>query len=158
MAINLNRTTPAAPAGGINVKWQSDVSGNVSAYVPSAASILPGINTTGLTANVGTATLLAVTATGMYRVTGYIVETTPDGVSSTLPTINITWVDADTGVSITRSITVTKTGNTAGTYDLGECSFNALTANNISYATAGYVSNTPATMTYAIHISIEKLF
>lgn len=158
MAINLNRTTPAAPAGSVNVKFQSDASGNVSGYVPGSASVLPGIDTTGLTADVATATLFAVTATGMYRVTGYIVETTPDGASSTLPTIDITWADADTSVAITRSITATKTGNTTGTYDLGTCSFNALAANNISYATNGYVSGTPATMTYAIHLTIEQLF
>lgn len=34
MAVNLNDTTPAAPAGGTNVKWQSDASSNVSAYLP----------------------------------------------------------------------------------------------------------------------------
>lgn len=158
MAINLNRTLPAAPAGSVNVKFQSDVSGNVSGYVPGSASIQPGIDTTGLTADVATATLLAVTATGMYRVTGYIVETTADGASSTLPTIDISWTDSDTGVSITRSITATQAGNTIGTYDLGECSINALTANDISYETNGYVSGTPATMTYAIHLTVEQLF
>ena len=32
--INLNDTTPAAPSGGVNVAWQEDSSGNVSAYIP----------------------------------------------------------------------------------------------------------------------------
>lgn len=36
--INLNNTTPAAPTGGFNVQWQEDSSGNVSAYVGSAAN------------------------------------------------------------------------------------------------------------------------
>ena len=36
MAINFNDTTPAAAAGGVNVKWQTDGAGNDSAYVPSA--------------------------------------------------------------------------------------------------------------------------
>lgn len=32
--INLNDTTPAAPTGAVNVGWQEDAAGNVSAYVP----------------------------------------------------------------------------------------------------------------------------
>ena len=32
--INLNDATPAAPAGGLNVKWQQDGMGNISAYLP----------------------------------------------------------------------------------------------------------------------------
>jgi len=38
MAVNFNDTTPAAPSGYINVKWQSDTSNNASAYLPVAAS------------------------------------------------------------------------------------------------------------------------
>lgn len=157
MAINLNRTTPAAPAGSVNVKWQSDVSGNVSGYVPSSASIQPGINTTGLTANVATAPLLAVTASGAYRVTGYIVETVVGSVSSVLPKITISWTDTDTSVAESKDITATQAGNTVGTFDTGSVVVNALTANNISYATSGYAS-TAAGMTYAIHLTVEKLF
>jgi hypothetical protein len=40
MAINLSNTTPAAPAGGINVLWQQDAGGDTSAYVPNAG--VPG--------------------------------------------------------------------------------------------------------------------
>lgn len=36
MSTNLNDTTPAAPAGGVNVKWQTDGSGNDSAYAPAS--------------------------------------------------------------------------------------------------------------------------
>lgn len=35
--INYNDTTPAAPVGHINVKWQKDAASNVSAYVPEAS-------------------------------------------------------------------------------------------------------------------------
>ncbi len=37
MASNFNDTTPAAPAGGVNVKWQTDGAGNDSAYVTAGA-------------------------------------------------------------------------------------------------------------------------
>lgn len=35
---NCNDTIPAAPAGRVNIKWQSDISGNVSANIPDYAS------------------------------------------------------------------------------------------------------------------------
>jgi len=37
MSINFNDTTPAAPGGSTNVKWQNDSSGNASAYVTSTS-------------------------------------------------------------------------------------------------------------------------
>lgn len=42
--INLNDTTPAAPSGKANVKWQADSSNpeNISAYMPPATATLPG--------------------------------------------------------------------------------------------------------------------
>ena len=40
MSIIFNSTTPAAPAGGENITWQTDMSGNVSGYV-SGAGVLP---------------------------------------------------------------------------------------------------------------------
>jgi hypothetical protein len=51
MASNFNDTVPAAPAGNTNVAWQTDGSGNDSAYVPtpfltvsnvSIISLIPG--------------------------------------------------------------------------------------------------------------------
>lgn len=38
MATNFSDTTPAAPTGYVNVKWQNDSSGNSSGYVPAASS------------------------------------------------------------------------------------------------------------------------
>jgi hypothetical protein len=35
---NFNDTTPAAPGGNVNVKWQTDGAGNDSAYVPTAVN------------------------------------------------------------------------------------------------------------------------
>lgn len=45
MASNFNDTLPAAPAGGVNVKWQTDGAGNDSAYVPispATTALIPG--------------------------------------------------------------------------------------------------------------------
>ena len=67
MSSNLNDTTPAAPGGNVNVKWQTDGSGNDSAYVPVYA--LPGATSStlgGVELNTdlgGTATAPTVVAT-----------------------------------------------------------------------------------------------
>jgi hypothetical protein len=42
MITNLNDTTPAAPSGKVNVKWQQDGSGNGSAYVEPCTATTPG--------------------------------------------------------------------------------------------------------------------
>lgn len=88
---------------------------------------------------------------------GYIIVTTPDGASSTLPAIVITWTDADNSVAQTLTLTPTNTGNTTATYETGAELISALTSNDISFATSGYTSGTPATMTFALHLTIESL-
>lgn len=157
MGSNLNDTTPAAPAGGVNVKWQTDGAGNDSAYVPSSAVSFPSANATAQTANIAATTLLAVTVTGRYRISGYVIVTTPDGASSTLPSIVITWTDADSSVAQSFTLTPTNAGNTTTSLQQALMIVSAVTATNIQYATTGYVSGTPATMQYALHLTIEAL-
>jgi hypothetical protein len=42
--VNFNDTTPAALAGSLNVRWQSDASGNISANVPVGwTNYTPGV-------------------------------------------------------------------------------------------------------------------
>lgn len=41
MAFNLNNLLPAAPAGGVNVKFQEDGAGNISAYTDAAPKYRP---------------------------------------------------------------------------------------------------------------------
>src|ERR1035437_3956694 len=47
--INLSDTTPAAPSGGVNVHFQEDASGNVSAYVGLASTGTPVAPVAGVT-------------------------------------------------------------------------------------------------------------
>jgi hypothetical protein len=157
MAINLNGTTPAAPAGSTNVTWQEDVSGNVSAYVSTGPTTLTPVDLTAQTANIGATTLLAATASARYLISGYIIVTTVDGVSSTMPKITITWTDPDNSAAQSFDLTATSAGNTTATIKQGVMVVSAKTATNIQYATSGYVSNTPATMQYALHLTIQKL-
>jgi hypothetical protein len=141
----------------------TDGAGNFSAYIPTPATppLSPVVETpvdlTAQDANISTTTLYAVTATGRFRIGGYIVVTTADAVSSTLPAINIGWTDADNSVAQTLALTLVNTGNSTTTYATGTEIISALTGNNITYSTTGYLSNTPSAMKYSIHLIIESL-
>lgn len=51
MASNFNDTTPAAPAGDTNVKWQTDGAGNDSAYVGPGLPVVLGVFLPGIGVN-----------------------------------------------------------------------------------------------------------
>ena len=155
MALNFNSTTPVAPAGAVNVIFQNDVSGNVTAYVGAVGSTGP-VNSTGNNNNIAPTTLLAVSVAGLYRISAYMVVTTPDGISSTLPRLILTWTDQDSGASQTATLLPTNNGNTTSTYQEDMMIVSAAVA-NIQYSTTGYASNTPNAMQYALHIRVEQM-
>lgn len=159
LASNLNNTLPAAPTNNVNVKFQTDGAGNDSAYVPISAQEFTASNVDLLTqsANIVTATLVTPAASGLYRVSAYIVVTTVDAVSSTLPSVTIGWTDAVNSTAQTLVLTPTNAGNVLTTYQQASAVIDALTAVAITYATNSYASNTPTTMKYALHLRLESL-
>lgn len=156
MAINLNGTTPAAPAGSTNVIWQSDASGNVSAYVPSTSGSSP-IDSTANTNNIPATTIITPVSGALYRVTAYMIVTVVDAVSSTLPRLIITWTDRDSLSGQTFTLLPTNNGNLLTTFQQGSMEINAIAAGNIQYQTTGYASNTPNAMTYSLRIRTEAM-
>lgn len=156
MAINLSSTTPAAPAGSTLIVWQSDASGNVSGYVPATSGSSP-INSTGLTDNVLATTILTPPSSALYRITATMIITTVDAVSSTLPSLTITWTDQDNSTGQSFVLLPTNNGNLLTTYQQSNMELSALSGGNIQYSTSGYASNTPNTMTYALRIRIEPM-
>ena len=157
MSVNLSNTTPAAPAGGTNITWQTDGSGNVSGYTQSAVELVgDGVDLTAQTANVGPNTLVT-TPSGYYRISAYIVVTTVDGASSTLPSLTITWNDKDNGQAQSFDLTPTNAGNLLTTLEQSDMVVSAGSSASIDYETSGYASGTPATMQYAVHIRVEQL-
>jgi hypothetical protein len=159
MASNFNNTLPVAPSGSINVKFQTDGSGNDSAYVPASAQelVVSNLDLTGQSANITTTTLFTPSASGIYRISSYIIVTTVDGASSTLPSVTIGWTDTDNSTAQTLVITPTNAGNLLTTYQQATAVIDAKTAIAVTYATGSYASGTPATMKYALHIRIESL-
>jgi hypothetical protein len=156
MALNFNATTPAAPSGSTNVTWQNDASGNVSAYVASTGGINP-VNATGATDNITAATATTPTTAGLYRVTAYMIVTSPDAVSSTLPALTISWTDWDNTTPQSFVLLPTNNGNTTVTFQEDSMVVSSTSAVPIQYATSGYASNTPNSMAYALHIRIEAM-
>jgi hypothetical protein len=161
MATNFNDTTPAAPSNGVNVKWQTDGSGNNSAYLPATTQELVSANLdlTAQNANITTATLYTPSASGLYRISAYIIVTTvasTGAATSTLPSVTIGWTDKDNSTAQTLVLTPTNAGNLLTTYQQASCVIDALTAVAITYATGSYASNTASQMQYALHIRIEE--
>lgn len=98
---------------------------------------------------------------GTYRGSCYVILTTADGASSTLPSCNITFTDADTGNAHTATaLTATSTANTVDTVGAGGTAvpggtFHAKASTAISVSTVGYVSGTGGAMKYAVHFKLE---
>lgn len=158
MSVNLSNTTPAAPAGSTLVTWQTDGAGNVTGYVTSAVELTGNaFNGTAQSANIASTALIVGPTAGVYRVAAYIIVTTVDAVSSTLPKITLSWNDADNGQAQTLDLTATQAGNLLTTFAQGDAFLSIGASANLSFSTSGYLSNTPAAMKYAIHIRIEAL-
>jgi hypothetical protein len=158
MSINFSTTSPAAPAGNINVTPQNDGAGNQSFYVPSSPTINTVIDLTAQNANIGSTLIVSAPATGRYRVSGYAIVTTvasTGAATSTLPSIVIGWTDPDNSTSQTLTLTPTNSGNVLTTYQQAIGFISAKTATNINYSTTGYASNTASQMQYALHIVLE---
>lgn len=95
--INLNDSVPAAPTGKVNVKWQNDVSGNVSAYislVPTKTTVAPVAGVLTIDASIGNSFYINVNA----AVTSMSITNPTDGQEITL-----LWVQDASGHSIVLS-------------------------------------------------------
>ena len=131
-------------------------------------SICAEVALTGQSANISAAPLFTVPVSGLYRVSTYIVETTNDGTSSTLPNAQIIYTDPDTGTPITIDATPIGTGaglgqtgaltsDTVGTAASGELLISAIGGTAIQYQTVNYASNTPSKMKYSLRMKLEML-
>lgn len=135
---------------------------------PASATGSAAVGLTGLTANVASTPIspkldpVIWSTGGAYRASCYVIETTADAASSTLPACNVIFTDADTGNAHTVALTATNTGNAvddigAGTTTLPWGTFHPKASTTISYSTSSYASGTAATMTYAVHFRLEYI-
>lgn len=158
MAVNLSNSTPAAPdALHVNVAWQQDGSGNVSGNVPASLAEVAKVDLTAQGANIAATTLLALTASGRYRVMAYIIVSQVATSSSTLPKITLTWTDPDNNTAQSLDITATSGGNLLTTFAQASTVISAKTGTNIQYATSGYATSGATPMQYALHLVLEQV-
>lgn len=159
MSSNFNDTTPAAPAGHINVKFQTDGAGNVSAYVPDVGGSLATIDLTAQTANISATTLYAVPsgAFGLYEVESFVIVTQAAGTTSFMPGVNVVFTDNDNNTSQFLRISASDNGNTLTTFGQGVVVINVKDSTTIQYSTLSYASSGSPVMQYALHIRIHKV-
>ena len=166
MSTNWNNTTPAAPSGSVNVTFQNDGSGNMSAYVSGSASVvtntvLPILSPT-LTANynAGSAqTIFTPSAVTVLRVSwsqAIVVAATTGAATSTFPSLTLSWTDVG-GITRTQTLVSTSTTNTTAVQSQGVTVIYTNNSGPVSVTSASYASNTAAQMTYALTVYAEAL-
>jgi len=127
--------------------------GCASAFTPIAAAI----NLTAQGANISSTPIITPGANGFYRFSCYVVVTQAATVSSSSPSCNVFYTDADSTVSETQQLTTSSGANTVGAIvgPVGIASFYAKSGISISYSTSGYATSGATSMQYAIHIRLE---
>lgn len=167
MSVNLNPTTPSAPAGNTNAVFQTDGSGNISAYVPTSASVVTEVDLTAQTAAVSATNLVASPATSRYRITAYLKVTTAATTglaTSTLGAVTITYADGTDSVSQSVVMQMQTQAGAAATTNSGNSTTSTLSGQLMVFAHSGtaiqyaiaYASNTAAQMAYEAHLSAEQ--
>lgn len=116
-----------------------------------------GFNKSAQNANLGTTTVVSSALVGQYRACAYAKIITRDPVSSTLPSVSVTFQDVDTSNTITLQMSPTSTVNTTSTVTQGCVVIDVKANSPITYSSSGYVSNTPATMVYSVKFALEAL-
>ena len=171
MAINLNGTTPAAPAGNTNVIFQEDSSGNVSAYVtntpsgsPTFLAPSPLVSLTAQSAAQSSHALFTPTASGLYRISFYAKVTTPATSSSVLGGavgFSVTFTDATDSVASVIATTsnvgsAVNAGNLTTSAASGALIINAITSVAVTFS-YGYSSTGGTAMQYEIQVFGEAV-
>lgn len=118
--INLNDSLPAAINGGRNIHWQSDASGNVSAYVSNTkTTVAPVSGVVTIDVSLANSFLINVTA----AVTSLVINNPSDGQEITL-----LWAQDTTGHAVTlpsNLLGATAINTTASKHSCQKFTFNA---------------------------------
>lgn len=116
------------------------------------------VDLTAQTSNCGTQTFTTPAINGFYRFTTYVVLTTRAATSSTVPAVNINWLDGDTSVAQASGTSGGNTTNAVGTTTISFQGFFAKSGTAITLSCVGYASVPANIMQYAIHSRLEGPF
>jgi hypothetical protein len=140
---------------------------NAQTPAPPPSGSAASYNATGQTANISaTVFFTAPPATngigapypgqGKYWFECYVVETTAATSSSTMPTCDVTFTDADSATAESAAAaTSTSAANAVGTYGQGAILIDPAPGSNISVSTVSYASSGATAMAYSVHASLE---
>jgi len=106
-------------------------------------------------ANIGSTTILTPGINSMYFLEAYAAVTRAATTSSTMPSVNITWTDADSSQAMSFAITPTDSTNVITAIQSGILIINAKAGAALSYSTTGYLSSGATSMQYSLHIRLE---
>jgi len=121
------------------------------------------VNLTAQGANIASTPFFTPSANGFYRASCYIVLTQVATTSSTLPSCQVLWNDADTNVAETVTLlSIGGSGNTLGLFappgSPGSFPIYAKSGVAISYQTSSYATSGATPMQYSIRIRLEGPF
>lgn len=94
--------------------------------------------------------VVTVPATGLYRVSGLVVQTT--ATTGTLPAVTVTYTDADSATSESVALLTSTTGSAAGIQKTASAVINVKAGGTITFTGSAY-----ATVTYSAKLRTEFL-
>jgi hypothetical protein len=137
MSINYSDTTPAAPAGSFNIKWQTDGSGNISGNVSTVPggtkqTVAPVAGVVTADVSLGSSIFININAV----ITNIVLSNPIDGQEITiLFAQDVTGHAVTLGTNMLGAPTITTTANKhscySWTYNLADTNWYLLGANNM---------------------------
>jgi hypothetical protein len=103
-------------------------------------------------ANISSSSLIAAGTGGFYQVTIGINTTQLATVSSTRPSVTLTYTDADSSQVISNTVIGPDSSNLLTNPYAATVSINVKAGTAVTYTTSGYLSSGATPMQYAIHI------
>jgi hypothetical protein len=155
-----NNANTADVALGKNTSDALTYNGNVIATTSGPVSPPAfAVDLTAQAANFATQTFTTPSANGFYMLSSYLVITQAATTSSTTPTVNVNYTDADSGVAESIQVISSSSANTVGTVTGGLANvFYAKAGVAITLSSSGYASSGTTAMQYALHARLQGPF
>ena len=126
-----------------------------SGYLPVPGSLVAKKGLTAQTANQAAYLTYTAPATGLYRVTNFIVASNT-ATGGTLPAVTTVFTEADSGVATTHTLADAST-SAAGTISEETYVANVKVGGTIVLATTSYAAGSGTALQYAVHSRIQFL-
>jgi len=129
----------------------------VDSGVDSRTAIVGGDGKTAQSADINMPNVYTALASGLYRVSAYMVLTRAATTSAVFPSLSVEYTEASTGIGMADLMITSTSANTVGTHQGGTTVIAAQAGTTIGYVTGNYASVGATTMQYAVHMHIEFL-